>query len=496
MRRITPIVSALALAALAACGSTASTSGGEAAMAGNELGPSASPAVTTGARRSAESTGGAAAAPSGARAGAARTRPGDAAAVEDSAGGVDRAVGTELGPIEIGFMRTGVSNAAAFGVSIGNTVTEAAVIEALVEAYNDNGGIVGRQIVPVYADSDTASSSWDADFAAACAKFTEDNNVAAVLGYVFTYIESFEACLAARDVPHLSTSFNIPNASTLAQFPLWLAISTPLIENRSRAKVDGGLATGVLDADSRIGILIDPCPGTKEAWEQDTRPHMESKGLNIVSTFEVGCAYGSGDAGAEAGRAGNLVLQFRSAGVDTVLFMSVSEGPPLFVFANAAESQGYRPTYVVSSLAGTAILGDQIPVEQAKNVHGFGWLPSNDVKPTHYPPLTANAQRCISLLESKNIELAAPADYLYAFNTCEALFVYEEALRATGGVSDGRSVVAAIEGLGSSFNSAMNLDGRSVYGRLRHDAPALARSFTFDAACSCFKFGTLDVPIG
>jgi hypothetical protein len=277
--------------------------------------------------------------------GSATGASGRAGATRAGSGGSASATAAGKGPIEIGIVRTGVSNAAAYGVSLGNTVTEAEVYDALVAAFNDRGGIAGRRIIPVFDDTDTASTSWDADFEAACAKFTQDHNVVAVLGYVFDYVTSFESCLAKRAIPHLSTSFNIPDAEELSKSPLLMALSTPRIERRSLVKVDGGLATGALTKTSKLGILVDSCPGTKRAWEKITKPYIESKGLTIASTFEFGCPRGQAEAAAVAGQAGNLVLQFRAAGVDRVMFNAVSEGPALLVLANAAEAQvGARGT--------------------------------------------------------------------------------------------------------------------------------------------------------
>jgi hypothetical protein len=420
---------------------------------------------------------------------AARTPAGGATATTASAA---RAV---TDPIELGFVRTGVSNAAAFGASLGNSISEADIVSALVAAYNDRGGIVGRRILPVYADTDTGSTSWDVDFAAACASFTQDHHVAAVLGYVFTHLDSFEACLGNKGIPHLSTTFNVPDAPTLKQFPLLLALATPLIERRSLAKIDGALTTGAVTRNSKLGIVLDACPSTKAAWNKTIRPYLTAKGLTVAATFEVGCAHGAGDAGAEAARAGNLVLQFRTAGVDTVIFMTVSEGPALLIFSGGAEAQGYHPRYVVSSLANAAVLGNQIPARQAANVDGYGWLPSQDVKPQYWPAITAPATRCLAMLKTKNIVPTAPADFAFAFSACESLFLYETALTATRGRSEGKGIVAAIEALGSSFTSVENLDGSSTFGRTRHDAPSHARHFAWTANCTCFTYRSTVVQI-
>ena len=479
-------VALLALALVAgACGSTArvpvtQTAAGET----DEFGAPANTATTA-----VDAAGADAAAAPGAGGRTVTTAAGSRASSPAASG---RPVTT---PIEIGIVRTGVSNAGAFGASLGNTASEADIVSALIAAFNDQGGIAGRRIVPVYADSDTGSTSWDADFAAACATFTQDHHVAAVVGYVFTHIDSFEGCLAKKGIPHLSTTFNVPDAATVAKYPMLIALSTPLIEHRSVTKVDGGLATGALTRTSKIGIVVDSCPGTKTAWDKVTKPYMDKKGLTVASIFEVGCPGGSGEAGAEAGRVGGLVLQFRAANVDTVMFMTVSEGPALLILSSAAEAQGYRPRYVVSSLANTSVLANQIPAQQAANVQGYGWLPVQDVKPAFWPSVPAAAARCVNMLKAKNINPTAPADFAFAFSACEGLFAYERALKANQGRSDGPSVIAAVEGFGTTFASALNLDGRSSFSGRRHDGPSQARHFAWTASCSCFTYRSTTVPI-
>jgi ABC-type branched-subunit amino acid transport system substrate-binding protein len=476
----------LAAALLAACGSTVSPVARQAAQSGRS-GDLVGSEVATGtdaldAATGVAGTGAIRDGAGGTSGGRVTTRAGAA-----STGG-GRGTGSTTGPIEIGIVRTAVSNASAFGVSLGNTVTEANVNDALVASFNEKGGIAGRRIVPVYFDTDTASRSWSADFEAACAKFTQDHHVVAVLGYVFNHDDGFEECLTKKGVPHLSTTFNVPDTQVLAQYPLLVALATPRIERRSLEKVDGALATGVLTKASKLGVAIDSCPGTGRAWTKVTKPYLLSKGINIVSEFEVGCADGSGDVGAEAGRAGSLVLQFRTAGVDTIAAMTVSESGAVLIAGNAAEAQGWHPKFIVSSLATTAVLTGQMPASQLANVHGYGWLPVMDVSPDRWPSIPPSAQRCIATLKDKGIKLSAPADYAFAFNICDAMFVYEAALRSTGGRTDGQAVVRAVEALGSSHPGALTLDGRLTFGPTRHDAPTFARYFAWDTSCSCFTY--------
>jgi len=473
----------------AACGSTLNRATQPVAQQQTNAEPGLSPATkaATNAKKAATTRGPATA---GVATGAAPTT-GTEIAAGSAAGGVT----STKGPIEIGIILTGVSNAKAFGVSAENTVQEKDVDNAAIKQMNAEGGLAGRKIVPVYASTDTGSQSWDADYAAACETFTHDNHVAAVLGYSFNFDPGFESCLNKHGIPHLSTAFNVPDKAELAKYPLLFNLSTPRIERRSIEKIDGGLKTNVLTKTNRLGIVLDECPGTLAAWNNVTKPYITSKGLNIASTFQIACAHGAGDVATIAGQAGNLVLQFRTANVDRMLVMGVSEGPPVLIIGNAAEGQGWHPWYVVSSLAQAATLGGQMPEDQAQNIHGYGWLPMQDVNPAQWPPLSTSAKRCRTMLAKQGVNLQTATDWSLAFNICEVLFLYNYALTQTHGRAWGPAIAGAIEPLGTRFVSAMNLEGKTVFSREQHDSPTLARYFSWEHACTCFKYRSTTFPI-
>jgi hypothetical protein len=390
--------------------------------------------------------------------------------------------------LKVGIVLTGVSNADEFGVSLGNTYDEKDVYDAIVAGLNAHGGLAGRKIVPIYAKTDTASNNWEIDFAAACATFTQDNHVDVVLGYVFNYFASFESCLAKKGIPHLSTAFNIPDAQELRAYPLLYALSTPTIERRALAKIDGALATGYVTKQSKLGILSDTCPGTQRALDRVVLPAIRRDGLTVAATATLDCVNGASGNGSAVSALQGAVLSFRSKGVDRVMFHAVSEGPPLLLFATSAESQGYRPGYVMSSLAQLAILDAQaqVPRAQLRNVRGFGWLETMDVPPKDYGPPNGPQARCLAMLKEHRITPVAAADFAFAYNLCESAFVYEAALRRTAGRSDGASVASAVAGLGRT-SSTFNLGG-SLFSSSRDDAVTVARPLVWREACGCHAY--------
>jgi hypothetical protein len=395
--------------------------------------------------------------------------------------------GKRAAPLSIGVVLTGTSNADSFGVSLGNTYSERQVDDAIINALNAQGGLAGRKIVPVYAKTDTGSSNWQTDFSAACATFTQDHHVVAVLGYVFNYFSSFERCLSAKGIPHLSTGFNVPDREELSHYPLQMDLDVPTIDRRGLLKLVGGAADGVLTSKNRIGLLTDTCPGTPTSLQHVFLPAAKKLGLNVAKTVTIGCPNGNSDTAGAVSALQSAVLQFASAHIDRVILHASSEGPALLLFSLSAESQGYRPTYIVSSLANLEALRGNFPTAQVHNIHGYGWMPTQDIPPRYYPAANPLQKRCLALLRSGQVIPSSGPDFYYGYNFCEALFVYERGLLAAHGNSDGARVVAAVKALGTSFASLVN-DGGSSFSADRPDAPRTMQHLVYTDSCSCFRY--------
>jgi hypothetical protein len=487
MRRLAPIVLA---ALLAACGSTAqpttSTAGGQPTASGG-LSPVAS--TSDGVVPSAGTV------PNGAT----TPVPSGGGGVAPDAAGTPSTPGTAVtptarvaGPVTVGFLNTKVGNAEAFGLNTGQTYSNRAIFEALVAAMNEEGGVAGRQLVAVIADTDTAASNWEVEFAAACERFTTDTRVDAVLGYAFGLFEAFEQCLTDAGITHLSGAYTIGDVTTLEEHPLLVGTTNVVADRRYVLQLQGAVDAGLLTPEHKVGILRDDCSHSVRAHERATLPYIERADIDVVADAVMSCAHGAGDVGAVASQIQNAVLQFRSRGVDTV----IAEGIPVIVFAQNAQTQGWRPRYLLTSTTGGAALEPNIPAEQAANMHGFGWFPSVDVSPSNQPPLTDGARRCIELLARQNIELTQYNDFISAFTSCDALFLFEAALEATAGRSEGAVVVEAIAELGDRYSGVSAHDGRTFFAADARDAPAAYRQWGWISECSCFQYVAPARPLG
>jgi ABC-type branched-subunit amino acid transport system substrate-binding protein len=442
------------------------TGGGTAATVGGSSGPPSSGA--TGAGPTADAT----------RSGRGSTSP---TASASTSGTPSKSAGG--GPIQIGFLNTGISNALSFVGSTGQTVAAQTVFQAMVKYYNAHGGLDGRKVVPVVAQTDTADASWSADYQAACQKFTQDNHVATVVGYSFAYIPTFESCLSKAGVPHITGGYATGDTETFRQYPYLVSTTGITDDRRYLVELESAVQQGLLKQGDKLGILIDGCAEEMRAYKDTVVPYLAAEHLTPVLSTED-CAQGATDDAAVVAQIQTAVLKFRSLGVNRI----VTEGPPVLVFSEEAQAQGWHPLYLLTSASGGASLQGTVPVAQEENIHGAGWMPEVDVSLNGRPMLTAPERHCLSMLKTEGIVPREYNDYLYAYTTCDGFSLYATALAHDGGSTAAASVVSAIVGLGRSWHGASMIDGATRFTATQRDAPAEYRPWGWVKSCNCFTY--------
>jgi hypothetical protein len=403
-RRILPVLTearlmgtAAAAALLAACGTTVPATG-QAGGPGERRGPGATapasqgtPADQSGTPAQQQATSGGTG--SGAPGARTPTRPTTAPTFSRAPGTVDRT------PIALGVLgnESPSSAASALGVDNGNSFSLARAQKALVAALNKEGGLAGRPIKPVYATLDPQASSYDGEFQAACETFTRDHRVEAVVSSVSIFSLNLEQCLHDRGLAHLESSYGAVDTGILRRFPGLLLMGSPTTERREQALLETLAGTGWLTRSSRIGVVIEDCPGQLAGFERGLLPTARRLGLTVADTQRLSCTSGFAAAGAQASALQNAQLRFRGSNVDRVVFVSNLEATLVLLFAQAAESQGYRPGYALSSAAGAAVVQASTPTGQLAQMRVAGWLPTVDTSQGQHPRPTTAYQRCLSL---------------------------------------------------------------------------------------------------
>ncbi|MHB8449171.1 MAG: type 1 periplasmic-binding domain-containing protein [Mycobacteriales bacterium] len=380
--------------------------------------------------------------------------------------------------------------AASAGVNNNTTVTPGNAVHALVASYNATGGFDGHRIVPVYAELKSSSDNYESDLAAACASFTQDNHVAAVISNLGLYSESFLNCLAKASVPVVSSDAG-PDIQDAKEFPLLvtpdsLVGDTRVVEVVTRLKASGWLTSG-----DRIGVIIEDCPVNVRIFNNSLVPALRQAGLTLAATAEPECFQGIQDLGAISGEMTNAVVQFRSRNVTRVMFVSqAQEGTMAYEFMLAAGNQNWYPGYALSSASDATDLQGQsgVSTKEISNSRGIGWIPPLDTVNLSQVTTTPAARQCAARVRGQGLRPATEIDYVTVDGACDTFAVYDAVLHAASGDSSAAAFARGLGLLGDHFESALTLNGKTGYWDRGRLSPAEGRYFAYIASQGGFVY--------
>lgn len=388
--------------------------------------------------------------------------------------------------ISVGFLGADYTKLVA---SVGGTAAgdPQATNKALVKALNARGGLAGRQIAPIYYTIDGTQADYSSQEQAACATFTQDHHVEAVVGGGGD--STLYACLLKAGVPILEggpsealdeTEWrNYPNVFN----PPGLAV-----DRQAAAFLQQSLQTGWLTAKNKLGVIHAGCPWGQRSYDRVVVPAMRGHGI-AVEDHSLGCpADGAGSLGPSSSEVQSAVLQFRGDGVDRVMILAGNLDAASYVLITKnADSQHWYPGYIIGSnaVAEAWVADGVVSTDQAANTREIGWVPVVDVG---NPALTAQARACDALVESGGGAKASPPG-AYGLG-CDAMLTLRAALVANGGVGGLSALRPAIEGLGTAYVGAAGINGATRFAPDRHDGARLVAMSAFQAGCKCFHYMT------
>ena len=388
----------------------------------------------------------------------------------------------------MGILYTNNDAAPSAGVDNGNTFSARTAFEAFVNMYNRRGGLAGRRIEPVFVELRSSSVSLPADLEAACTEFTQDNRVALVLSAVGLFSESLADCLAKARTPQIAGDYALGDDTSLERSPSFFAPDTMTVDDRMRTLLERATAARRLGPADKVGVVIEGCPYNTRAYTRTVVPTAKRLKLTITDHVEARCFAGFNDFGGLASDMGSAVLRLNSRGVTKVVFVSGSvEGNLMLLFATAAESQGYRPGYALTSAAAPAVQEANTPRAQLANAFGIGWLPSIDS--SRSGATLPAARRCAQDLQAgAGVAPASPADRYFAYSICDTFALSDAALSRTSGASDAGSIATAVVGLGTGFAASAIHGEVTDFRNGRRTGPAEGRLFAWSTACPCFDY--------
>ena len=404
-------------------------------------------------------------------------------------------------------VNAGAANAAlgAGGVDAGDPRRNA---EIVINDMNERGGVAGRKIIPVFHPFDTTSAeSADSQFQAACANFTQDHKVFAV---TTGGTETFLQCLTKAGVVVIEENVATSDAAMFRKYPYYFEMNMHLDRIASiqvAALQAQGYFSGWNSAAGqpgpgapKIGIITIDTPQFRHAVNDVLVPSLRRLGHaptpdNIVYVPYV---YRQQDAAGVAPPVSSAVLRFRSSGVTHLLIFDANAIATL-LFANNADSQGYRPRWGVNTGNGLQVLLDSgsFPRGQLNGTVGIGWWPNIDISPAENPdngPYSNDARRrCIDLYTRNGVTYDNANAATVALSACNTFNLFKLAMESAPTLTrDG--FVASMNAMGTRFESASLLASR--FDADHHDGAAAYRHWAYNAGCGCMRYtgGNLPVP--
>lgn len=361
---------------------------------------------------------------------------------------------------------------------------------AVVAYLNSQGGLFGRQIVPVFHDLSTVSTAQnpDAAGAATCSYYSSDKRVIALLSPVTLMdVDSFRSCMAQKRIPLFAASVAAVTQSIAQRYapyfyqsiaPTWDALAPAFV---SELKSEGYFSTAwdTTSGSSRpgratVGVIGDSTSGGSASVA------VLSKALAAAGYSAKTFIYDSRNNSTLS----SAVLQFRSDGVDHVI--GVDSG--LLPFQLQASSQNYRPRYGVNSLnAPVTYLQLNGGSNQNLGAIGAGWAPSLDVDDSNDPGIINNGQAlCNGIFAKAKQNLTGKRlarAVAYAF--CDGLRLIAGGALAGNGLT-GQDIYAGMlrigPGFASAFSFAPGLQPRRLF------IPGGVRPLAFVSSCQCFRY--------
>ena len=378
----------------------------------------------------------------------------------------------------------------------------------IINDINADGGILGRKVIPVWhAYDDSSQDSLEQQESAACADWTQDHKVFAVIANDQTSSNTLLSCINKAGAVQLWEDFTTSDNSTFTKFPYYVEGGT-LQQDRLGAQLPAALAasgyftawdtatgTATKGVPVKVGVVsFDDTPATN-AVEHFLKPALKASGYDAdvvyVQTPDSEAANGTA-----ISQIDSAVLKFRQDGVTHVIPWDAQGAGVGYFFAVGASGQKYYPRYGLQSGDGMQILlsatNSSALAQEMIGALGWGWVPLADVDPATDPdngPYSNAARRyCVALMTKHGEDMSSDITKRQAVEYCDTLNLLKAAMQAGGSTISRASFLAGINGLGSSFPDG--LTPATFLDATHHDGAALWRAFAFNNSCQCFHYSS------
>jgi hypothetical protein len=474
-------------------GSTSGTAATGPGVAGPAAAQSATSGSTSGRSGSADAFGAGSAGTAGAGSAAAGT--------QSSLSGSVSGPGVTATTISVGVIYTPSAGAANDSFVGGNKLDPGdprGYWNAVIAYVNAHGGVAGRRLAPVWYNNSGGGSAQQQE-QAACTYLTQDHHVFAYLALAEGADGVFQACAEKAGIVNLNTEQTGFVPQDYVRYPHFVDISDINLVRMGTVTMNGLAAQGYLKGGwntdlaqpapgvAKLGVMAYDLRNYHEAVDKGFSPASKAHGTQVAEVQYVsGTDLDKQTTDVQAG-----ILKFKSEGITHVVLV---DGPAVgmagtlsILFPSAAQSANYYPRLGLNTNAAplTTSQGGFWSDKQAQGGNAVNWFEPISCFPTCASTTNPAFNLCQKIMTEADVSITNPNAALFALTACDTVFFLKTTVVAGGATINPDTFMAAVNGLGRSYNSPFLLG--SLFGRASHDGVGAVQYQAYDASCSCFK---------
>jgi hypothetical protein len=377
-------------------------------------------------------------------------------------------------------------------------------VDLLVADINAHGGLGGRKLVlDAFAYDAQSTQPYAVQDQVACAHFTQDTRVFAVVGAGLT--QTFQECMEKAGTAVVGADIVRFDAADFRRYPHYFDVQEMDLERLATALADelgddgwsGGWNATLgrpAKAKAKVGVVAFDRPRYTAAVRDVLLPRLRAKGLAVddADVVFVSEPTSQSDIGPAATQVQNAVLRFGHDGVTHVVLLD-THGGITQVFLNVADGQHYFPRYGMESGSGTQALldGGVIRASQLAGAKGLGWIPALDLPSAANPDngrwSSDDRRHCVSLMKAGGQAFTSTNAESIALLYCDQLWLLDRSLDTIPTTPTLAAFTSAVERLGSGAPDASL--GAASYAPGKHVAVARGVEWSFDGSCGCMTYG-------
>lgn len=360
---------------------------------------------------------------------------------------------------------------------------------AAIEQINKEGGILGREVVPVFYDyeANEMANNPSASAQKACVHWTEDNPTFAVTTPIrHGADDQLAACLASRHTPFLPQSLLARPLSAFNRLaPYLLAPSWPALEDfapvwvqrlRAASYFKGWNAElGRPESTKPVKVGLTTGPEYGEEFRNIVRAELARHSIEVAAEYQW-----SGDLSRQSDEMTLAVQRFRRQGVTHVMDNNINT-----FFMLAAKDQQYRPRLGTSTHAVPNQSGRLGTEDMYIGSRGIGWIPVMDTDTSHDPgPVSREQTRCTENLQDAGEDTSNRGALRLGLFACDTFNLIDGSVEKAGSPSPNALLVGARQ-LGTMPSASVF---RMSFAHGRFGGASAVRDIEWRQNCDCYVY--------